>query len=161
MWGADAQFNMACEEVGELISALNKYRRGRITDEKEVITEIADVQIMAEQLAEFFGSAGVLREKERKLQRLALRLQGSRLAIDGIEVTISGEPLERCKLRATCKYCGEDDRCLAKAKDMLNGGVHSDISCSLFATCERLKDWDRKHQYSPITLNFTSLPTVT
>ena len=44
-WGTEGQIDMFHEEVGELLSALNKYKRGRVPA-KEVITEIADVQIM-------------------------------------------------------------------------------------------------------------------
>jgi len=60
-------------EVGELLSALNKYKRGRATKE-DVITEIADVQIMCEQLAFVFGEEEVEHEHERKLIRLQQRI---------------------------------------------------------------------------------------
>ena len=49
-WGKELQYGMLSEEVGELLSAINKYRRGRV-DKKAVIEEIADVRIMLEQIS--------------------------------------------------------------------------------------------------------------
>lgn len=72
-FGAVGQIDMLHEEVGELLSALNKYKRGRATVE-EVVTEIADVQIMCEQMAFIFGPEAVAAEKERKLVRLQQRI---------------------------------------------------------------------------------------
>jgi len=73
-WGDAAQINMAYEECGELITALARYMRGRATAE-EVLTEVADVSIMAEQMAVLFGKEKFEEEKERKLQRLKERLE--------------------------------------------------------------------------------------
>ena len=72
-FGIENQKKMLHEEIGELLSALNKYDRGRVNDEA-VITEIADVMIMLEQMAFIFGEEEVEAEKERKLQRLLDRL---------------------------------------------------------------------------------------
>ena len=72
-WGVDSQVHMAYEEMGELLSVLNKLLRKRVTVD-DVITEIADVQIMTEQLALIFGQEKVETEKERKLKRLEERL---------------------------------------------------------------------------------------
>ena len=72
-WGVDSQVYMAYEEMGELLSALNKLLRKRVTVD-DVITEIADVQIMTEQLALIFGQDKVSAEKDRKLKRLEERL---------------------------------------------------------------------------------------
>ena len=107
-WGKEGQIDMFHEEVGELLSALNKYKRGRVPA-KDVITEIADVQIMAEQLAEMFGSVAVYNEKLRKLDRLARRVQKAALQEVGIEVTDEGEPMERFKNRMSCKHCGMEE----------------------------------------------------
>ena len=49
-WGIDAQLLMVSEEFGELLSALSKWRRGRIAPTK-VAEEIADVYIMLSQIA--------------------------------------------------------------------------------------------------------------
>lgn len=68
-YGIEAQAMMVHEECAELINALCKYKRGRASDE-DVITEIADVMIMCEQIACYFGKSLVEAEKERKLLRL-------------------------------------------------------------------------------------------
>lgn len=73
-WGDVAQINMVYEECGELVTALARYMRGRATED-EVITEVADVSIMAEQLAVLFGKEKFNEEKERKLKRLKERLE--------------------------------------------------------------------------------------
>ena len=73
-WGQMPQINMVFEECGELITALAQYLRGRAT-EQGVITEIADVSIMMEQMAVLFGKEQVEEEKEYKLQRLKERLE--------------------------------------------------------------------------------------
>ena len=72
-WGQMPQINMVNEECGELITSLARYLRGRATEE-DVITEVADVAIMMEQMAVLFGKEKFEEEKERKLQRLKERL---------------------------------------------------------------------------------------
>lgn len=72
-YGFDAQANMVSEECAELIDAICKYRRNRCLD-TDVITEIADVMIMCEQMACYFGKGLVEAEKEKKLQRLKEKL---------------------------------------------------------------------------------------
>lgn len=67
-FGFDAQKAMAIEECAELINALCKEKRGRATDE-DIITEIADVQIMCEQLAIIYGKEKVRQERLRKPNR--------------------------------------------------------------------------------------------
>ena len=68
-WGIEAQREMAYEEVGELITAIARHRRGR-TDRKGVITELADVTIMCEQLAYMLGYEDYEKEIDEKLKRL-------------------------------------------------------------------------------------------
>lgn len=72
-YGVEGQIDMLHEEVGELLSALNKFKRGRVSAD-EVITEIADVEIMCGQMAMIFGPEKVEAEKERKLIRLQQRI---------------------------------------------------------------------------------------
>ena len=72
-YGIDAQKMMLIEECGELLNAVAKLKRGRSTKE-DIITELADVHIMVEQMAFFFGWDEFKAEKERKLQRLQERL---------------------------------------------------------------------------------------
>lgn len=68
-----AQAAMVVEECSELTNAICKFRRGRV-GEDDIITEIADVMIMCEQLSNYFGKEKVELEKERKLERLKERL---------------------------------------------------------------------------------------
>lgn len=76
-WGEEAQICMGIEECNELSSELSRLYRGRTTDEN-VIEEIADVLIMAEQLSLVFGRDAVEAEKERKIARLNDRLEAAR-----------------------------------------------------------------------------------
>lgn len=64
---------MVDEECSELINALCKFKRNR-NSTADVVTEIADVIIMCEQMACYFGKDLVKAEKERKLQRLKEKL---------------------------------------------------------------------------------------
>lgn len=73
-WGYPAQENMLMEETGELLSAIGKFDRGRV-EAKEVITELADVSIMVEQMAVHFGLEEFMQEKEFKLRRLNGRVK--------------------------------------------------------------------------------------
>lgn len=68
------QRRMMIEEASELIEALVREDRGRANKE-DVITELADVLIMCEQLSLVYGEKEVLQEKARKLDRLAERLK--------------------------------------------------------------------------------------
>lgn len=49
-YGTESQLNMAVEECSEFIDAIMKFRRGRV-GVQEVVTEIADVMIVMEQMA--------------------------------------------------------------------------------------------------------------
>lgn len=73
-WGVEAQREMAYEELGELITAIARHRRGRASKE-EIITELADVTIMCEQLAFMLGFEDFEKEKDRKLIRLIDKLE--------------------------------------------------------------------------------------
>lgn len=73
-WGIEAQVAMVMEETGEMLSALAKARRGRVTKE-EIITELVDVSIMMEQMAVYFDLDEFREEKEHKLSRLKERLK--------------------------------------------------------------------------------------
>lgn len=73
-FGVTSQIDMAIEECSELINALCKMKRGRGTDD-DVITEIADVQIMTEQISFLFDKEKIAAERERKIERLAQRIQ--------------------------------------------------------------------------------------
>lgn len=68
-WGIEAQRDMAFEEIGELLTVLAQDRRGRVTKE-EIITELADVTIMCEQLAYWLDYDDYEKEIDNKLIRL-------------------------------------------------------------------------------------------
>ena len=68
-WGEYPQLNMLHEEMGELLTAIARYQRGRGSEE-DIITELADVSIMIEQMGVMFGYDKYEDEKERKLIRL-------------------------------------------------------------------------------------------
>ena len=74
IYGIVNQEWMLVEETGELLEAAAKLRRLRVTKE-DVITELADVHIMVEQMAFFYGLDEFKAEKERKLERLEERLK--------------------------------------------------------------------------------------
>ena len=72
-FGIENQTFMLVEECAELLNAVAKLKRGRASKE-DIITELADVSIMVEQLAFFYGWDAFLDEKERKLTRLKDRI---------------------------------------------------------------------------------------
>ena len=78
VFGAEAQMVMAIEEMSELTKELCKHRRGR--DNVEAIAEeIADVEIMLQQMVMLFDCAGQVETFRRyKLERLAERIKGAK-----------------------------------------------------------------------------------
>lgn len=68
-WGEEAQVNMLDEEIGELITAVARFKRGRATHQ-DVMTELADVFIMVEQIATMMSHDDFEKEVDRKLVRL-------------------------------------------------------------------------------------------
>ena len=78
-YGDNSQIDMAVEEMSELIKALMKSRRNDVDIQKKlhnIIEEIADVEIMLEQLKLIFNCFGLVeREKDYKINRLAERLE--------------------------------------------------------------------------------------
>lgn len=73
-WGVGAQIGMLTEECGELLSAINKFNRSRCSSD-DVLTELADVSIMVEQLSLIYGSYEKFQiEKDKKLIRLLKRI---------------------------------------------------------------------------------------
>lgn len=77
-WGIEAQVFMVMEETGEMLNALAKANRGRSTKE-DIITELADVSIMMEQMAYYFGYPEFEEEKKKKLERLERRLSNDKV----------------------------------------------------------------------------------
>lgn len=72
-FGADKQKDKCIEECAELIDALIKNRNGRCSDD-DVISEIADVRIMVEQMTIIYGRVKVNEKIKFKLQRLLSRI---------------------------------------------------------------------------------------
>lgn len=68
-WGEEAQVNMLDEELGELITAVARFKRGRAMHQ-DVMTELADVFIMVEQIATMMSYDDFEKELDRKLVRL-------------------------------------------------------------------------------------------
>jgi allophanate hydrolase subunit 1 len=78
LWGHTAQVDMAIEEMAELTQALCKTKRSVRPESwrTDVYEEIADVQIMLDQMVIIFdGEEIVPAEIERKLARLKERLK--------------------------------------------------------------------------------------
>ena len=77
VFGADTQEMMFVEECGELFQALSKKRRG--FKEANIAEEIADVEIMLEQLKHIHKCHGEVDHwKEKKLMRLCGRIEERR-----------------------------------------------------------------------------------
>ena len=74
-WGVDAQLTVAIEELSELIKEICKDKRGFGVSER-IAEEIADVEIMCEQLRFIYGLDDRVDEwKDYKLKRLKKRLE--------------------------------------------------------------------------------------
>jgi NTP pyrophosphatase (non-canonical NTP hydrolase) len=67
-WGRTFQMDMLVEECAELIHAIQKYKRCPTVD--NVIEELADVEIMCEQMRLIFNPAEIDRIKEQKTEAI-------------------------------------------------------------------------------------------
>lgn len=73
-WGTDAQTVMVFEEMSELQKELCKHARGK-NNVEEIAEEIADVQIMLEQMIILHDCEEAVKEYRRsKIERLKIRL---------------------------------------------------------------------------------------
>lgn len=81
LWGREARVQKGIEECGELIVELCHHLVGRPNEEK-VITEIADVSILLEQLRRLFGPELVDAEIGRKRARLRASIDRRRAELD-------------------------------------------------------------------------------
>lgn len=78
LWGLIAQYDQAIEEMGELIVAINKYKRkclyGEYKDNQKIIDdlteEIADVRMCLEQLSYYVGEDKVDAMLDKKMAKL-------------------------------------------------------------------------------------------
>jgi NTP pyrophosphatase (non-canonical NTP hydrolase) len=74
-WGVDAQLTVVIEELSELAKEVCKIKRGMGTL-VNIAEEVADVEIMCEQLRYIYDIDSVVDEwKQSKLTRLANRLK--------------------------------------------------------------------------------------
>ena len=71
--GKNVQINKCIEEMAELTKALLDYINGRCGF-KEVVTEIADVQITSAEMAMMFGDKETDAEIDAKIERLRMRM---------------------------------------------------------------------------------------
>lgn len=78
-WGLEEQKAMAIGEIGEFLLLFGRVAQGRDTPE-EWHSEIADVQIMMEQMAKIHGYEAVAKCKAEKMERLAKRLNDAHVA---------------------------------------------------------------------------------
>lgn len=73
-WGQDAQAKMLLEEMSELQKEICKAWRGK-DNQVEIAEEVADVEIMLEQIKMIFGiDAAVKKYREQKIEQLRQRL---------------------------------------------------------------------------------------
>lgn len=72
--GIASQIIKTAEECGELLQVLSKWHFGELKWNQDIITELADVSVMCDQLAVFFGYGAYESEKERKIRRQMKRL---------------------------------------------------------------------------------------
>lgn len=80
-WGEKAQLIMLMEECAELIQVVAKLANDRGVTRASLIDEIADVQIMTEQIMSIYSmEREVERQRRRKLQRLMDRVRGKQEA---------------------------------------------------------------------------------
>jgi len=68
-WGTELQLDMMIEECAELTQAIIHFKRNRKAV-AEIISEIADVKIMIEQMEEIFDKASIEGIVQIKLERL-------------------------------------------------------------------------------------------
>lgn len=77
LWGIDAQIDMAVEEASEFIKSICKVKR--TWHELEIVNffeEMADLEIMLEQMKQLFGCHSVVEEKKaKKLERLQKKIK--------------------------------------------------------------------------------------
>lgn len=79
-WGNEAQIDMAIEECSELIKALCKLKRAKSKEqiekcEGDIIDEVADVELMCQQLSMMFSREAIEARKVVKIIRLKSRLK--------------------------------------------------------------------------------------
>lgn len=73
-WGMDAQLLQTQEEAAELIVAISHFRRGRTGSKEKMLEEIADMEIMLEQMRAAMGDDGIDAVGLKKIECLCHKL---------------------------------------------------------------------------------------
>ena len=107
---------MLVEECGELLNAIAKLRRDRV-GKMDVITELADVSIIVEQMAFFYGEEEFNQERERKLLRLKDRLEKH---MDTGQKPISDETREEMINRYRAMMKAYEGKSFEERRDAIN-----------------------------------------
>lgn len=77
-WGKDSQIRAAIEELCEASAALARFQNGKCAVD-EVYEELADAEIMLEQMRCYFSSVHIDVWKQKKLDRLKTKLNSPNL----------------------------------------------------------------------------------
>lgn len=98
VFGETAQIDKCIEECAELIKALSDYKfKGKSEGVVEnIVTEIADVQIMTAQMRLIFGNSDVYREVEQKLSYL-------KNLVNEHQIKVAIE-----QMRGQCRFCAKN-----------------------------------------------------
>lgn len=79
-YGLDEQLNMLQEECAELIQAVSKYRRNPTFESyAHICEEIADVEIMTEQIVYLFGKSNPTRSQVEEIKKAKIDRQNKRM----------------------------------------------------------------------------------
>jgi len=104
VWGSESQIDMLHEEIGELLQAVNKNKRKSSHETRDnLLEEIADVEIMLEQLKLIIGGnphAGIYAHKQNKLERLKERIE----AKNQFKPCGEGDLICKCTKAEECGY---------------------------------------------------------
>ena len=81
VYGDNFLIDLAIEEMGELIVALNHYRRNR-AEKDEVQEEIADVMLAVQELQQIFGLVYIVDYYRAKCERFEQRVNNDALRVE-------------------------------------------------------------------------------
>jgi len=72
LWGKDSQIGMFHEEIGEVLQAINKFKRNSTnTNINHIVDELADLSIMLDQMVCLFDINDIFNERKTyKLNKL-------------------------------------------------------------------------------------------
>lgn len=105
LYGATAQLGVVQEELAELITAISHYRRERPGAESEVLSELADVEFMLEQLKMILAL---------KFDFTANYFETSKYFAAGVKMSLKDDLFVDANKKAgraplLCPCCGSDD----------------------------------------------------